>query len=228
MKLVKPIDPLANFLLLVRQRGISLTISNAAGRPQGQRVFNTRPNVKHVLCHQDADGNFPDECGQDQVPVIAVPGSFLPALLQLVSSLTQHPCPVCPNLCISSTALCCAPLPKPVCMAEPGRSCFCLLFYPFSLRRGGRWHQGPVPVQDPPVALRSAGLSCGWAVPMPTVAWVMVLAVFQLAGAGTSLSPNGQQRCGSKPPEVGLGPCDGRLGLGRMAPCRLSSALCYV
>lgn len=55
------------------------------------------------------------------------------------------------------------------------------------------------------MALRSAGLSCGWAVPMPTVAWVMVLAVFQLAGAGTSLSPNGQQRCGSKPPEVGLG-----------------------
>lgn len=56
------------------------------------------------------------------------------------------------------------------------------------------------------MALRRAGLSFGWAVPMPAVAWVMVLAVFQLAGAGTSPSPNGQQRCGSKPPEVGLGP----------------------
>lgn len=36
MKLVKPIDPLGNFLLLVRQRGISLAISNTAGRLQGQ------------------------------------------------------------------------------------------------------------------------------------------------------------------------------------------------
>lgn len=110
MQLVKPIDPLANFLLLVRQRAISLAISNAAGRPQGQRVFNTRLNVKHVLCHQDADGNFPDECGQDQVPVIAVPGSSLPALLQLVSSLTQHPCPVCPkSLHLQYSTLPCTP-----------------------------------------------------------------------------------------------------------------------
>lgn len=84
MKLVKPINPLANFsvfLLLARRCGILLAVSNAVGRTRGQLVFNTRLNVKCVLCHQDADNNFPDERGQDQVPANAVVGSSLAALL---------------------------------------------------------------------------------------------------------------------------------------------------
>lgn len=47
-----------------------------------------------------------------------------------------------------------------------------------------------MPVLDPSLALRSAGLSQGEGVPMPTVVWAMVPAVFQLAVAGTSPLPN--------------------------------------
>lgn len=46
------------------------------------------------------------------------------------------------------------------------------------------------PVLDPLLTLRNAGLSRGERVPMPTVVWAMVPAVFQLAVAGTSPSPN--------------------------------------
>lgn len=47
-----------------------------------------------------------------------------------------------------------------------------------------------MPVLDPPLALGSAGLSHGKGVPVPTVVWATVPAVFQLAVAGTSPSPN--------------------------------------
>lgn len=102
---------------------------------------------------------------------------------------------VAPDLCISNTAVRAAHSSSPnVCApgatAEPGSSCFCLLFCPLSLPGGGRWHKGLVPVLDPPLALRSAGLSRGEGVPMPTVVWAMALAMFQLAVAGTSPSPN--------------------------------------
>lgn len=79
-KLVKPIHPLANFsilLLLARQCRISLAISSAVGRRQGQLAFNTRLNVKCMLCHQDAGSSFPDEHSQDQVPANAVVGFSL-------------------------------------------------------------------------------------------------------------------------------------------------------
>lgn len=72
MKVVKPIDPLADFsifLLLAHRRGMSLAILNAVGRAQGQLVFNACLNVKCVLCHQDADWNFPEKHDRDQVPV---------------------------------------------------------------------------------------------------------------------------------------------------------------
>ena len=127
MKLVKPIDPLANFsifLLRACRCGISLAISNPVGRTQGQLVFNTHLNVKCVLCHQDADSNFPDEDGQDQVPVNAVAGFPLAALLRLVSSLAQHPCLGCPrSLHLEYSSPCCSLLlPERVCTRRYSRA----------------------------------------------------------------------------------------------------------
>lgn len=83
MNLVKPIDRLADFsifLLLARRCGISLAISNAVGRAEGQLAFNNCLNVKCMLCHQDADSSFTDKHSQDQVPANAGAGSSRAAL----------------------------------------------------------------------------------------------------------------------------------------------------